>query len=62
MAKTTGQDFGEFIGAAIVGIVGGLFIAAILDSLFSPKCPVCKQTIPKGANPCPKCQTSLRWG
>lgn len=62
MAKTTGQELGTIIGAAIVGIVGGLVVIAILDSIFSPKCPVCKQTIPKGANPCPNCYTSLRWG
>lgn len=62
MAKTNGDDFGKFIGAALVGIIGGLFALAVLDSIFGPKCPVCRQTIPKGANPCPNCHTALRWG
>jgi hypothetical protein len=56
-----GNDFNKIIGAAFIGIVGGLLIASILNAFFSPRCPICKQIIPKGANPCPKCQTALKW-
>lgn len=62
MAKDTGKEFGEAIGAILLGILGGLALAAILEALTKPKCPVCKHTIEKGITICPHCQASLQWG
>lgn len=57
----TGKDFGSAVGAAILGIVGGIAIAAILDALTSPKCPVCKNAVQRGVPVCPHCSSFLRW-
>lgn len=62
MAKDSGKELGEAVGAILLGIVGGLALAAILEAVTKPKCPVCKNTIEKGIAVCPHCQTWLQWG
>ncbi len=58
---TTGKDFGNTVGAILVGIVGGIVAAAILDAITTPKCPICKQNIQQGAPVCPNCGRLLQW-
>ena len=54
-------DTWDLIAGLVLGVVGGLTLAALYKYLFGGKCPQCNQTIPYKANPCPKCGTHLRW-
>ncbi len=60
MARTV-EDILAGIAGVIVGIIGGLAIAAILDAILKPKCPVCNNPLEYGEEYCPKCKTALRW-
>ena len=54
----------DFIGA-IVGIIGavclGVLAIAILDSLFSPKCPSCGRLVERNLPYCKNCYSVLEW-
>lgn len=56
-----GKNIGEAIGAILLGIVGGIALAAVLKYFSHPKCPVCHNQIQAGVSPCPFCCTALRW-
>jgi len=52
----------EAIGAIVLGILGGLVAASIINYLTKRStCPVCKQPIQQGITRCPHCQTFLEW-
>lgn len=59
--KPPAEGIGEIIAGIILGILGGMALAALLRYLSGSKCPQCNQNIPYKANPCPKCGTPLRW-
>lgn len=53
---------GEVLGAIVVGVLGGLIAAAIIDALIgNASCPACHQQVRRGVTPCPHCGTTLRW-
>jgi len=56
-------DAGEAIAAIILGVLGGILLAAILSSIFSKKyrCPNCNNFVTKGTPCCPACNAALRW-
>lgn len=54
-------NLGEAIGTIIVGILGGIALAALLEWLIGPRCPVCQEQIHRGVSFCPHCQTPLTW-
>jgi len=56
-----GQNVGTAIGAIILGILGGIVLAALLDQFGRHRCPVCQQQIQRGVNYCPNCHIALRW-
>ncbi|MBI4233258.1 MAG: zinc-ribbon domain-containing protein [Chloroflexi bacterium] len=56
-----GGDGGKALAAIILAFLGGLAAVAVIDALSRPKCPVCRNQVPKGANPCPYCRTALKW-
>jgi hypothetical protein len=55
--KSSSDDALGFI-LGLIGVGGAIAIAAHLSQ---PKCPYCQHHIPKGSNPCPRCQTPLYW-
>lgn len=56
-----GKDFGVAVGAILLGILGGMILAAVLDRFGNYKCPVCHKQIQRGASNCPNCHVALRW-
>jgi len=48
--------------AIVLGLVGGLFLAAILSAILPPLCPGCNEKIRQGTSSCPHCHIALRWG
>ncbi len=55
------SDFGELIASAIIGLAGGVIIAAILSAISKPKCPYCQYEIVKGVQQCPNCNNYIQW-
>jgi len=51
---------GAIFGIAL-GIVGGIALAALLNALLGPRCPVCQRQIQRGISMCPYCRTYLQW-
>lgn len=63
MGKADGLLEAVVVGG--LGILGGVVIAAALSALSlkqQPTCPVCKASIPRKSNPCPRCNALLKWG
>lgn len=56
-----GKNVGEAIGTIILGIVGGMALAALVDYLTGYQCPVCQQRIRRSMSRCPNCHSELRW-
>ena len=56
------KDFGALLGAILLGVVGGIVAAAILDALTPPKCPYCGSTVCQGDPVCGSCGQALYWG
>lgn len=52
---------GGVFATIILGVLGGLAAIAVINALTKPKCPVCNNEVPRGANPCPHCFTALKW-
>jgi len=57
-----GKDFSTALGGMVLGILGGILAAAVLDALLKPKCPICKEVIQRGVPTCPHCGSFLQWG
>ena len=56
------ERIGDAIGAIILGVVGGILLAALARYLSRRyRCPVCGTEIQYGVNPCPHCRTILNW-
>jgi len=58
----TGKDFSTVFGGVLLGILGGIVAAAILNTLTLPRCPICKHVIQRGVSICPHCGSFLQWG
>lgn len=54
-------DGGGAIAGLLLGLVGAAVVVTVIAGLSTPKCPVCGNQIPKGANPCPHCLSWLTW-
>ena len=52
----------EAIGTVVLGILGGIAFAAILEALSGSRCPVCNAQVQRNSNQCPNCHTPLEWG
>ncbi len=54
------------IGVTILGILGGIILAAILSALTVKSgystCPVCNSPIQRYSYKCPNCHAPLQWG
>jgi hypothetical protein len=59
--RTQMADEGGTVAAVILGLIGAAAAIAIAASLTNPRCPVCNQPIPRGANPCPRCGSYITW-
>lgn len=55
------EDILETIIAIVLGLVGGLALAAFLSYVLPPLCPGCNEKISQGARSCPHCHIALRW-
>lgn len=55
-------NLGEAIAVIILGILGGMALAALLEQFTRTRCPVCQNQIQRGLSPCPYCLSPLRWG
>lgn len=62
MVKDSGSDLGEALVGIALGILGGLALGSLLDHLFNPKCPRCKQPINREMKICPSCGYFLDGG
>ena len=52
---------GDDAAALFLGIIGAAGAIALAAHFSQPKCPYCGHHIPKGSNPCPRCNTPLYW-
>lgn len=57
-----GKDLSALLGGILLGILGGIVAAAIINALAEPKCPGCQRVIQQGVPTCPHCGTFLQWG
>ena len=55
------SDFENALGAVVLGVLGGIAVAAILSALTGAKCPVCNNQLIRGVRECPHCHAPLRW-
>jgi uncharacterized protein (UPF0212 family) len=55
------SNFGEFLASALIGLAGGVVVAAILSAMSKPKCPYCQYEIEKGMRQCPNCNNFIQW-
>lgn len=57
MAK---DELGEAIAGILLGIIGGLALAEILNRIFGKKCPSCNNPVQPDQFYCLKCGARLR--
>ena len=57
-----GKDLSNLIGGILLGILGGIVAAAIINALTAPKCPHCQGVVQRGVPRCPHCDIFLVWG
>ena len=57
-----GKDFSALLGGIVLGVLGGIVAAAILNALTPPKCPYCGATVRQGDPICGSCRQALYWG
>lgn len=55
------QDAIGTLGGIILGVLGGIALAAIIDALIGTRCPVCGGRIEEGVPVCPHCHSALEW-